>query len=311
MGTAKVERVAERLYVTDLGPLDTYGWMSTYVAIGTKALVVVDPGPRISADTLVKLLEGSSGRLGRVYVALTHIHIDHSGAVGDLVRLLPGAKVLVHPRGVKHLIDPSKLWQSSLEVLGDLARDFGEPRPVPPEAIVPVEDGATIDLGDLRLLAVHTPGHSPHHVSYLLEPSRVLFAGDSIANYFNGRAYPVTVYPFNALEYLSSLRKMAELRPNCVTVAHYGVVAEAPEVFIQRTKDKLYAWVYLIERLLSSGVHDPERVYLEVLREDLELAYAKYLEDSLPAFRGSTYRVIKGLLGYLLSRGVAQTSVPS
>ncbi len=311
MGTAKVKRIAKRLYVADLGPLNTYGWMSTYVAIGTNALLVVDPGPRISADTLIKLLEGSLGRLSRVYIALTHIHIDHSGAVGDLVKLLPSTRVLTHPRGVKHLIDPSKLWRSSLEVLGDLARDFGEPKPVPSEAIVPVEDSTTIDLGDLRLLAVHTPGHSPHHVSYLLEPSGVLFAGDSIANYFNGRAYPVTVHPFNAPEYLSSLRKMVELKPNRVAVAHYGVVDEAPEVFIQRAKDKLHAWVYLIERLLPRGVQDPERVYLEVLREDLELAYAKHLEDSLPAFRGSTYRVIKGLLSYLLSKGAAQTGVPS
>jgi len=306
MGAAKVERVDGGLYLVDLGPLDTYGWMATYVVTGTNALVVVDPGPRASADTLVKLLEGALSKFERVYVVLTHIHIDHSGAVGDIVRLLPSIKVLVHPKGIKHLVDPSRLWQSSLEVLGDLAKELGEPRPVPSEAIVPSEDGAVVDLGGLRLIAIHTPGHSPHHVSYLLEPPRVLLAGDSIANYFNGRAYPVTVYPFSAQEYLNSLRRMVELGADRVAVSHYGVVADSPEVFVQRAKDKLYAWTYLIERLLSRGIQDPDVVYLEVLKEDLELAYAKRLEDSMPTFRGSTYRIIKGLLEYLLGKGVAR-----
>jgi len=302
MGAVRVERVGEGLYLADLGPLDTYGWMSAYIVIGTNTLVVVDPGPRASAGTLAKLLESSLSKFEKIYLALTHIHIDHSGAVGDIVKLLPGVRVLVHPRGAKHLVDPSRLWQASLEVLGDLAKDLGEPKPTPPEAIVPVEDGTVIDLGGLKLLAVYTPGHSPHHVSYLLEPPGVLFAGDSIANYFNGRAYPVTVHPFSAPEYLSSLRRMIELRPNRIAVSHYGIVADAPEVFVQRAKDKLHAWIYLIEKLLSRGVQDPETVYLEVLKEDLELAYAKNLEDSMPTFRGSTYRAIKGLLNYLLSK---------
>jgi glyoxylase-like metal-dependent hydrolase (beta-lactamase superfamily II) len=305
MGAARVERVGDGLYLADLGPLDTYGWMSTYIVVGTDSLAIVDPGPRVSAETLVKLLESSlsTSRARRVYIVLTHIHIDHSGAVGDVIESLPGARVLVHPRGVKHLVDPSRLWQSSLEVLGDLARDLGEPRPVPPEVVVSLEDGATVDLGGLRLLAIHTPGHSPHHISYLLEPSRVLFAGDSIANCFNGRAYPVTVPPFSVPEYLNSLKRMVGLRPSKIAVSHYGIVTDDPEVFIQRAKDKLYAWIYQIEKLLSRGIRDPETVYAEVLREDLELAYAKYLEDSTPTFRGATYRAIKGLLDYLLRSG--------
>ena len=305
MGAARVEKVCDRLYLADLGPLNTYGWMSTYIIVGTDSLAIVDPGPRVSAEALAKLLENAldNSKVRRVYIVLTHIHIDHSGAVGEVVERLPDVKVLVHPRGVKHLVDPSRLWQSSLEVLGDLARDLGEPRPVPPGAVVPLENGATIDLGGLRLLAVHTPGHSPHHISYLLEPSRVLFAGDSIANYFNGKTYPVTVHPFSLFEYLGSLKRMVELGPSRTVVSHYGIVTDSPEVFIQRAKDKLYAWIYQIEKLLSRGIRDPEAVYGEILREDLELAYARHLEDSMPVFRGATYRAIKGLLNYLLRGG--------
>lgn len=305
----RVERVLEGMLMVDLEPSGTPGWLSTYVIVGSRSVAVVDPGPRASLESLVEFIDSVNLDYLKkeVYIALTHVHIDHSGVVGDLVERLPNARVLVHPRGVRHLTDPSKLWSSSLEVLGDVARLLGEPRPVPQNRVMAVEDRAGIDLGGLVLVPVYTPGHATHHVSYMLEPHRVLFAGDSIANHFNGRIYPVTVHPFNSEEYLSSLDMMLGLQPRRIAVAHYGVVGEGPEVFIQRAKDKLISWTCRISGMISEGVTDLEEIYRNVLSSDVELAYARQLESSMPAFRGSTYRVITGLYNYLLNKSKGPT----
>ncbi len=295
----RIERIADGVLMVDLEPSSTPGWLSTYVIEGRRSLAIVDPGPRASLDALASFIKARvSGSFEEVYVVLTHVHIDHSGVAGDLVEVLPRARVLVHPRGARHLVDPSRLWQSSLQVLGDVAGLLGEPRGVPQERLVPVEDGAEVELGGLKLRAVYTPGHAPHHVSYVLEPGGILFAGDSVANHFNGRIYPVTVYPFDGDEYLKSLDLMLELRPKRIAVAHYGVVGD-PEVFIQRARDKLISWMHHVSSAVGEGVLGVEEVYQRVLRRDVELAYAKTLEDSMPAFRGATYRAIAGLHSYL------------
>lgn len=298
-----MERVSERVLSVDLEPSGTAGWSATYVIEGQDSLVIVDPGPSASLDGLGELAETVGfDRFKEVYIALTHIHIDHSGVSGELVSLLPHVKVLVHPRGVRHLVDPSKLWSSSLEVLGDVARLLGEPKPVPQDRIVALEDGAEIYLGGSKLIAVYTPGHAAHHVSYLLQPDGILFAGDSIANYFNGRIYPVTVHPFNGEEYLSSLELILELMPKKVAVTHFGLVSADPDVFIQRARDKLTSWTYYIDNMAREGIYEVKEVYNHILSRDVELAYAKMLEESMPAFRGSTYRVITGLYNYLKQR---------
>lgn len=299
----RIEKVSENLAVVDLEPLNTAGWLSVYLVAGDNSLAIVDPGPRASLDRFLKLLpELNLSKFSTVYVVLTHIHIDHSGVVGDLAELIPNLKVVVHPRGVKHLVDPSRLWQASLDVLGELAKAFGEPKPLPPDRVVAVDTGTQIELGGVRLVAHYTPGHAPHHISYILEPVGILLAGDSIANYFNGRIYPVTVHPFDRDSFLKSLDLMLSLNPRQVAVSHYGIVRDEPEVFIQRTKDKLIAWIHYIESLLKEGVENIKQIYSHILAKDVELAYIKRLEDSMPAFHGSSYRVIAGLYNYLLRK---------
>ncbi|MEM2005654.1 MAG: MBL fold metallo-hydrolase [Zestosphaera sp.] len=294
-----LETLTDRVYLVDSEPLGSRGWLSTYLIAGDDAVAVVDPGPKVVYKDVLRGLRGIGADRRAVYVVLTHVHMDHAGCVGDLVRELKRPTVVVHPRGVRHLVNPTKLWQSSLEVLGDLAQAFGKPEPVEEGFVLPAVDGGTISLGGVDLEAIHTPGHAQHHVSYLLKPHLILFAGDSIANYFSGRAYPVTVPPFNASEYLRSLSNMLALRPRKVAVSHYGVVDVDPDILIQRVKDKLTAWIYRIEKLLSEGCRDPRVVYETILREDVELSYARDLEEGMPAFRGATYRAILGLYNYL------------
>ncbi len=140
---------------------------------------MVDVGLAKSVESLVEGLSIAGVSPADVdYVLLTHI--DHAGGVGAFLKHLPRAKVLVHPRGVPHLVDPSRLWESSLRTLGEVAEGFGRIKPVSSERIAIAEDGLSISLSEsISIRVLHTPRHASHHTSFFEEESRTLFAGEA------------------------------------------------------------------------------------------------------------------------------------
>lgn len=133
--------------------------------------VLIDPGPESCLETL---LEGLAGRIPRV-IAITHIHLDHAGGTGALLRRFPQAEVWVHERGARHMVDPSKLLASAGRLYGDdMERLWGEVVPVPAERIRSLSGGETLDGFEVA----YTPGHASHHVSYLHKSSGTAFCGD-------------------------------------------------------------------------------------------------------------------------------------
>jgi glyoxylase-like metal-dependent hydrolase (beta-lactamase superfamily II) len=130
--------------------------------------VIVDPGPSSCLATLLEQLERDPPRV----LALTHIHLDHAGATGSLLRRFPELEVWVHERGAPHLVDPGKLLSSATRLYGaDMERRWGEVLPVPAERLRVLSGGERV--GGFRV--AHTPGHASHHVSYLHEPSGYAF----------------------------------------------------------------------------------------------------------------------------------------
>ena len=136
---------------------------------------IIDPGPEVASEVLLEEL----GDQVPAAILLTHIHLDHAGATGALVQRWPDVKVVVHERGARHLVDPSKLVASATRLYGDdMARLWGAIVPVPQENLIVVGDAALInDFGGPWRVA-YTPGHASHHVAYLHEPTGTLFAGD-------------------------------------------------------------------------------------------------------------------------------------
>ncbi len=133
--------------------------------------VIVDPGPSSCLATLLPELERNPPRA----LALTHIHLDHAGATGSLLRRFPDLEVWVHERGARHLIDPTKLLNSATRLYGaDMERRWGEVLPVPAERLRVLVGGESVDA----FRVAYTPGHASHHVSYLHEPSGYAFTGD-------------------------------------------------------------------------------------------------------------------------------------
>src|SRR3954454_16632581 len=134
--------------------------------------VLIDPGPARTVDTLLRELDGEVPRA----IAVTHIHLDHSGATGTLAREWPDAEVWVHERGAPHLAEPERLLASAARLHGDdMDRLWGQTLPVPQERIRVLGEAGRV--GPLRY--AYTPGHASHHVSYLHEPSGTAFTGDA------------------------------------------------------------------------------------------------------------------------------------
>ena len=179
--------------------------------------VLIDPGPQSSEHTLIEALGGEAPRA----IVLTHIHLDHAGATGSLVRRWPETPVYVHERGAPHLIDPSKLWASAGQLWDDMDERWGEAVPVPESSITLVGDGDEV----FGMRVAYTPGHASHHVSYFHEDWGWAFVGD-VAGV---RIPPVdhTLMPtpppdIDVEAWLDSLALVESWSPRTIAVTHFG-----------------------------------------------------------------------------------------
>ena len=185
--------------------------------------IVVDPGPASTADTLLEQVEP------RVLL-LTHIHLDHAGATGVLVRRNPDLKVYVHERGAPHLIDPSKLLKSAGQLYGDdMDRLWGEVAPVPEENITVLSGGETVE-GGFRV--EYAPGHASHHVVYLHEDSGDAFVGD--VGGVRVPPYDFTLAPtpppdIDIERWNESLDLLERWSPKRLCLTHFGAVEAVGE----------------------------------------------------------------------------------
>jgi glyoxylase-like metal-dependent hydrolase (beta-lactamase superfamily II) len=179
--------------------------------------VLIDPGPSSSLATLLPALDASPPRA----IALTHIHLDHAGAVGTLARRYPEAQVWVHERGAPHLIDPRKLLASAARLYGaDMQRLWGEVLAVPGERLRVLRGGERVGA----FAVAYTPGHASHHVAYLHEPTRLAFAGD-VAGVRIGAGPVLAPTPPPDIDldaWRRSLDVLEQWRPSALAVTHFG-----------------------------------------------------------------------------------------
>ena len=223
----------------------------SYVIRVGEGLVAVDPGP-------------SSTYGGERFDAVlcTHIHLDHCGSAGAY-----RGRVYVHEKYAAYLADPSlldKLWSSSRQVLGIWAEKMG--RPELAGSVEPVGDNATI-LD--RFVAIHTPGHAPHHVMYLDKDEGTLFVGDGAGVYVPeaNSVIPTTPPPFLASKYLDSIRKALSYGPTRLCYPHFGCVDDVELARVHMEQVRLW----LEEASMATGEED---LLARLLRSDEMLARA-------------------------------------
>jgi glyoxylase-like metal-dependent hydrolase (beta-lactamase superfamily II) len=210
-----------------------------YLITGS-APVLVETGSQSSAPTVLAALEDLGlGPHDLAGLAVTHIHLDHAGGVGDLARAFPNATVYVHEKGARHLADPRRLIASAAQVYGDLLDNFyGRLDPTPAERIHVLADGEQIEVGSRRTLTtVDSPGHAKHHLALHDSDTGILFAGDAVGIKLPGvdapmrPSTPPADFDFDLA--LNSLRRFADRRPAEVALAHYGIVGPPAEVLAE------------------------------------------------------------------------------
>jgi len=224
---------------------------------------LVDPGPLNSVEKLVETLEALN--VTRIdYILLTHIHIDHAGGTGRLLEIYPDAIVICHPRGIEHMINPEKLWQGSLKVLGEIAEGYGEVLPIPRERIRFQEE---IDAGDQLIRVTETPGHALHHLCYSFR--EFLFAGEVAGvNYSMGEkiyARPATPPRFKLEISLASLDKAMALEPEVICFGHYGYRKDAMTA-MKSARDQLILWTETVRGELAKGDNDLKNRVISILK---------------------------------------------
>ena len=291
-------QVRPGLYAVDVRPLGIEQFLSTYVLLG-REVAVIDPGPACSIPNLIGALEALGVRPSSLrYVLATHIHIDHAGGAGLLLEWAEGAKLLVHERGVKHMVEPGRLWESTKAVLGEIALAYGEIKPVEEERIAGLREGDEINLGSgLRLYVLETPGHASHHLSFFESGGRILFTGDSAGVYIRslGAVVPTTPPPFRLDLALASLDKQVELMPEVICYAHFGHAEEATKM-LEGHKEQLRLWAEVVKEHLN----EPLNAILELLMSrDPNLARLGHLVKEDTVMHAVLTRSLMGMKGFL------------
>lgn len=222
------------------------------------APVLIETGSQSSAPALLDALvrHGVAPR-DLAGVAVTHIHLDHAGGVGDVARAFPDATVYVHPRGARHLADPSRLVASAATVYGGaLDSLYGRMSPTAPDRVKALEDGEKIEIGEGRTLStVHSPGHAKHHIALHDSATGVLFVGDAVGVRLPdaGLLRPATPpADFDLAQALDSLSRFSDLRPSALALAHYGLLGDPLQV-LEEAAGALQDWASVARAAWRAG----------------------------------------------------------
>ena len=261
----RLEPIAPGLWRCDTGYLRP-GHTACYLLIDHGRAAIVDTGVGASVPRILQALASQGIDAAAVdWVIATHVHLDHAGGAGALMEALPRARLGVHPCGVEHMADPSRLEAGVRALYGDafFDREYAPLTPVARQRISALEDDAAVSVGARRLQVLHTPGHAWHHLSIFDPASRVVIAGDAFGASYPGyvdetRLFLVPVVPppqFNPAAYRASLARIVALEPEVIAPAHFPSI-EAVEAAAMRLESMLGAaidWTWQAASALDLG----------------------------------------------------------
>lgn len=262
-------KITGRAFMIDTVGLGNPNTVAVYVVKGGRKTAVIDCGYASSYGNVLQGLRELGIEHSRVdYLIPTHVHLDHAGAAGHLLKYMPRAKVIAHEKAVPHLVDPTKLVESATAVFGEkLIQMYGKPLPIDKARIAAVGEESHIELGGVSLTTLHSPGHAPHQISVLLEEEHVLFSADAVGIVFPGfpTMIPTTPPPsLDPVKLAQTLDKLGQTDPKMLLVPHYGVRKDVG-VVLKRTREETDRWVEEVSRLNGMRL-SPEQIVDELRR---------------------------------------------
>ncbi len=259
----EIRELAKDTYIIDCGKVPHFEMPQVTYIVGMDRLILIEPGATTAAARLVR----SSGELGmdleRVsHIIPTHIHVDHAGAIGYLAKELPWAKIVVHPRVARHVVDPARLIQATRMVFGADCEDFfGPVMPVPEAQVQPVADGQTFQQNGRTLSVYYTPGHAYHHISIMDTLTRGLFCGEALGFPVDDNSeivLPAGIPPFDPYLYLDSIERLSQLGPEMLFFSHIGERANPSNRLIEEVRGNSRAFRDIVHKCVEEGKSDKE-----------------------------------------------------
>ena len=295
-----------KIDIIDLGFMDTKEIIASFLLTGEGPTAIIETGPTTCIENLMQGLENrgvSPEDVEKVF--LTHVHLDHAGASGNLAELLPNAVFYVHEVGYPHLVDPSKLIKSATRIYGEesMEKMWGEVRAVPEDRLVKLEGGEEIEAAGGVLVAHYTPGHAYHHLAYLEPQSGALFAGDVAGVRLPGQSYvkPPTPPPEIDIEaWKESIEAIRKLAPKVLYPTHFGSYEDV-ERHLSELEQRLQEWLLFIEESM-----DEERSREEIIEEFSAMGDEELLQEGGDPEKSERYdlaanyeMLVDGLMRYV------------
>jgi len=265
----------DKLFWFDLEPNNEKEFITIYILIDDK-ITLIETGPACSHDNLVEGITKAGVGLSDIdYIVPTHIHLDHFGGGGHIMNVCENASAVVHPNAVYHVSNIDKWWSGSLDFLGEVAELYGKPLSIPESRIISAENNFELDLGKTKLKSLHTPGHAPHHITWINGKSA--FVGDSLGLWYPkiGRAFPVTPGYYRHDLALQSINIMSELDLEELYYTHFG--PRSSEGAFEQTISEFQAWMTIVEEGIEKNLGPKEVLdILFLTQEGLKLTDIKH-----------------------------------
>ena len=257
---AEIREVADKVYWVELPVRGVVSIFSAYL-IREPQGVLIEPGPASAVPAIQEAMR-QLGMDDLAYIIPTHVHVDHAGGSGTLASLFPGAAVLAHPRGAKHMIDPTSLIESTKTVWGPgYEENLGPILPVPESQVKVPGDGEVITVDGRELQVIYAPGHAPHHMAIFDRSIRGLFCGEAVGLPGRG-AEPVpipAVAPpsFDQEQYIETMQKLRQLNADILLFSH-GEVSKEPDKVISQAMGNARAFGEIMLTAMKGGAPPDE-----------------------------------------------------
>jgi glyoxylase-like metal-dependent hydrolase (beta-lactamase superfamily II) len=236
MALLEIQELSNGITCIDTG-YQRPGLAACYLIEENGKAAFVDTGTSYSVPGLLELLSVKGiPREDVSFVMPTHVHLDHAGGAGELMRHLPNAKLIAHPRGARHLIDPSKLTAGAIAVYGEAGfrKGFGKLSPISEQRVIIADDGFELNLNGRPLMFLDTPGHARHHYSIFDKTSRGFFTGDVFGLAYQEFCcatgpfvFPTTTpVQFEPAAWHQSLSRLLRYKPERMFLTHYGMITQ-------------------------------------------------------------------------------------